>query len=62
MLIVRLVFLMYADDSNLFGKEDIFQHFIEQKEPQDIRSALSDLFRVLDQKEDLTYSWNLGPI
>lgn len=52
MLIVRLVFLMYADDSNLFGKEDIFQHFIERKEPQDIRSALSDLFRVLDQKED----------
>lgn len=52
MLIVRLVFLMYADDSNLFGKEDIFQHFIERKEPQDIRGALSDLFKVLDQKED----------
>ncbi len=24
MLIVRLVFLLYADDSNLFGEEDIF--------------------------------------
>ena len=52
MLIVRLVFLMYADDSNLFGKEDIFQHFIERKEPQDIIGALSDLFRVKKKKED----------
>lgn len=52
MLIVRLVFLLYADDSNLFGKEDIFQAFIERREPRDIRRGLSELFKVLDQPEE----------
>ena len=52
MLIVRLVFLLYADDSNLFGKEDIFQAFIERREPRDIRRDLSELFKVLDQPEE----------
>ena len=52
MLIVRLVFLLYADDSNLFGKEDIFQDFIERREPRDIRRDLSELFKVLDQTEE----------
>ncbi|MCD5423915.1 DNA methyltransferase [Limosilactobacillus fermentum] len=51
MLIVRLVFLLYADDSNLFGKDNIFQAFIERREPRDIRRNLSDLFKVLDQPE-----------
>ena len=51
MLIVRLVFLLYADDSNLFGKDNIFQAFIERREPRDIRRDLSDLFKVLDQPE-----------
>lgn len=52
MLIVRLVFLLYADDSNLFGKENIFQEFIERREPRDIRRDLAELFKVLDQKEE----------
>ncbi|WPU45479.1 DNA methyltransferase [Limosilactobacillus reuteri] len=51
MLIVRLVFLLYADDSNLFGKDNIFQAFIERREPRDIRRDLSALFKVLDQPE-----------
>ena len=51
MLIVRLVFLLYADDSNLFGKDNIFQAFIERREPRDIRRDLSALFKVLDQSE-----------
>ena len=51
MLIVRLVFLLYADDSNLFGKDNIFQAFIERREPRDIRRDLSALFKVLDQQE-----------
>ncbi|WP_432226152.1 class I SAM-dependent DNA methyltransferase [Limosilactobacillus fermentum] len=51
MLIVRLVFLLYADDSNLFGKNNIFQTFIERREPRDIRRDLSALFKVLDQPE-----------
>lgn len=52
MLIVRLVFLLYADDSNLFGEENIFQNFIERREPQDIRRDLAALFEVLDTKEE----------
>lgn len=51
MLIVRLVFLLYADDSNLFGKDNIFQAFIERRDPRDIRRDLSALFKVLDQPE-----------
>lgn len=51
MLIVRLVFLLYADDSNLFGKDNIFQAFIERREPRDIRRDLSALFKMLDQPE-----------
>lgn len=51
MLIVRLVFLLYADDSNLFGEEDIFQKFIEDSRTEDLRQRLIELFKVLDQKE-----------
>lgn len=52
MLIVRLVFLLYADDSNLFGEEDIFQKFMENSRPEDLRQRLIELFKVLDQQED----------
>lgn len=52
MLIVRLVFLMYADDSNLFARDNLFQNFIERREPQDIRRGLIELFKVLDQPEE----------
>ncbi|MEM5032033.1 type IIL restriction-modification enzyme MmeI [Limosilactobacillus fermentum] len=52
MLIVRLVFLMYADDSNLFARDNLFQNFIEWREPQDIRRGLIELFKVLDQPEE----------
>ncbi|WP_353726728.1 DNA methyltransferase (plasmid) [Lactiplantibacillus plantarum] len=52
MLIVRLVFLMYADDSNLFARDNFFQNFIERREPQDIRRGLIELFKVLDQPEE----------
>lgn len=49
MLIVRLVFLLYADDTGVLGRENMFQEFMERREPQDIRSALIDLFKVLDE-------------
>lgn len=52
MLIVRLVFLLYADDSNLFGQDNLFQNFIARREPRDIRRDLATLFQVLDQPED----------
>ena len=52
MLIVRLVFLMYADDTGILGQEDMFQNFIERRPPQDIRQGLIELFKVLDQDPD----------
>lgn len=52
MLIVRLVFLMYADDTGILGQENMFQNFIERRPPQDIRQGLIELFKVLDQDPD----------
>lgn len=52
MLIVRLVFLLYADDTGILGQEDMFQNFIERRPPQDIRQGLIELFKVLDQDPD----------
>jgi len=52
MLIVRLVFLMYADDTGILGKENMFQEFLERRIPQDIRQGLSELFKVLNTKGD----------
>lgn len=52
MLIVRLVFLMYADDTGILGSEGMFQEFMERRAPQDIRQGLRELFRVLDTKEE----------
>ena len=47
-LIVRLVFLLYVDDTQLFGNEDMFQAFLERREPRDIRLDLINLFEVLN--------------
>lgn len=52
MLIVRIVFLLYADDTGMLGDEDMFQHFLERREPQDIRNGLIKLFKILDIPED----------
>lgn len=49
MLIVRLVFLLYADDTGILGKENIFQNFLERRIPQDIHDGLIALFKVLDK-------------
>ena len=49
MLIVRLVFLLYADDTGILGDTNIFQNFLERRTPQDIHAGLIDLFKVLDQ-------------
>lgn len=48
MLCVRLVFCLYAEDAGLFGPKDAFSKYIAQYEPKDIRTALLELFRVLD--------------
>ena len=52
MLIVRLVFLLYADDTGILGDENIFQKFIERQEPSNIRQILMQLFKVLNTPED----------
>ncbi len=52
MLIVRLVFLLYADDTGILGSEDMFLKFVERREPQDIRSDLLTLFKVLNETDD----------
>lgn len=49
MLIVRLVFLMYADDTGILGEENMFQSFLERREPRDVRPALIELFRTLNE-------------
>lgn len=52
MLIVRIVFLLYADDTGILGDEDMFQKFLERREPQDIRNGLIKLFKILDTPDD----------
>lgn len=47
-LIVRLVFLLYADDTGILGEVNKFQNYIESFKPRDINSALRTLFKVLD--------------
>lgn len=55
MLIVRLVFLLYADDTDWFGKAakhgKIFQDYIEQFPASQLQAKLVDLFKVLNQPE-----------
>ncbi|MED7641628.1 UNVERIFIED_CONTAM: methylase, partial [Lactobacillus acidophilus] len=47
-----LVFLLYADDTGILGSEDMFLKFVERREPQDIRSDLLTLFKVLNETDD----------
>lgn len=50
-LCVRLVFCLYAEDSDLFLPNQ-FSDYISTKSSQDIRKALIDLFEVLNTKEN----------
>ena len=50
MLCVRLVFCLYAEDALIFGSNGhMFHDYLEQFETKDLRRALIDLFKVLDQ-------------
>lgn len=49
-LCVRLVFCLYAEDAGIFGEHDMFHDYLERFEVRDMRRALIDLFKVLDQK------------
>lgn len=49
-LCVRLVFCLYAEDSDIFGEHLKFHNYIKRFAPRDVRRALIDLFRVLDTR------------
>lgn len=50
-LCVRLVFCLYAEDAGIFGRRGMFHDYLESR-AANARSALIDLFRVLDTPED----------
>ena len=51
-LCVRLVFCLYAEDAGIFGAKDLFHDYLAQYDAKQLRKALRDLFRVLDQKPE----------
>lgn len=51
-LIVRLVFLLYAEDAGLLQSHQAFGKYLQQFSAERMRSALIDLFDVLDTPED----------
>ena len=52
MLCVRLVFCLYAEDAGIFGHKSMFGDYLNHFEAKDLRSALINLFKVLDQKPE----------
>ena len=51
-LIVRIVFLLYAEDAGLLQKHQAFGDYLKSFEANRMRQALIDLFRTLDTPED----------
>lgn len=51
-LCVRIVFCLYAEDANIFGKRSMFHDYLSQFDARGMRRALVSLFRVLDQKPE----------
>ena len=47
-LVVRLVFLLYAEDAGVLQKKDAFLDYMRGYEPPHMRQALIDLFDILD--------------
>ena len=52
-LCVRLVFCLYAEDSGLFGSHAMFHDYLASYQTKHMRNALINLFRVLDQPENM---------
>jgi type I restriction-modification system DNA methylase subunit len=52
MLCVRLVFCLYAEDAGIFGERNMFHDYLEPFDAKYMRTALMDLFHVLDQKPE----------
>ena len=51
-LCVRLVFCFYAEDAGIFGSHSMFHDYLAQYDAKHTRTALMELFRVLDQKPE----------
>lgn len=51
-LCVRLVFCLYAEDSGIFGRLNIFRDYLKDIEPSLLRSRIISLFKVLDTKTE----------
>lgn len=51
-LCVRLVFCLYAEDAGIFGEHAMFHDYLTLFRNKNMRRALMDLFRVLDQKPE----------
>ena len=52
MLCVRLVFCLYAEDADIFGKRNLFHDYLKDVPASGMRRALVDLFRILDTKAE----------
>ncbi len=52
MLIVRIVFLLYAEDAGILGHHSMFHDYMADYKPHQFRRALLDLFEVLDTPEE----------
>ena len=55
MLCVRLVFCLYAEDAGVFGSHNMFHDYLKgvaDKDIDDVRDALVELFKILDTKEE----------
>lgn len=48
-LCVRLVFCLYAEDAGIFGQHDMFHDYLASFDTKHMRTALIELFRILDQ-------------
>lgn len=51
-LCVRLVFCFYAEDAGLFGSHNMFHDYLSQFKGDSFRTALINVFKILNQKED----------
>lgn len=51
-LIVRLVFLLYAEDAGLLQRKDAFLDYMKQFDSSQMRTAFINLFEVLNTPED----------
>lgn len=52
MLCVRIVFCLYAEDAGVFGGHSMFCDYLKSFNLRDTRRALTDLFKVLDTREE----------